>query len=186
MVSVRYNRRPVRRLSRILLNAMTVLSLLICLAALALWARSYWLAHEFGWVASPRSGGESFVWNLTSAEGRFRIMVGPLAPGMVPRYMRDGWTWRPLNGRPHDIARSTHVNRWGFASRPIIGPVGRLAVIDFPAWLPTTLFALTPAIRLALAVRRGPRLREGHCERCGYDLRATPERCPECGTIPAR
>jgi hypothetical protein len=50
-----------------------------------------------------------------------------------------------------------------------------------PTWLAFTVLVTTPVVRVAVLVRKRRRPRIGHCAACGYDLRATPDRCPECG-----
>jgi hypothetical protein len=56
-----------------------------------------------------------------------------------------------------------------------------------PSPLLTFAGLATTATGLACALRLRPRVRAGLCPACSYDLRATPERCPECGreTTPA-
>ena len=51
-------------------------------------------------------------------------------------------------------------------------------------WSIHVAVAITSLIVLARLLRKINRLNRGLCYRCGYDLRATPDRCPECGAVP--
>jgi hypothetical protein len=51
----------------------------------------------------------------------------------------------------------------------------------WPCWVLALLTAAPPAIWM---IRRNrPRVTPGLCTVCGYDLRATPNQCSECGTV---
>jgi hypothetical protein len=68
-------------------------------------------------------------------------------------------------------------------------PLGGGAEIDFGEVV--FLLSLVPGFRLAvwawlassMMFERHHESRRGLCPACGYDLRATPERCPECGRV---
>lgn len=65
----------------------------------------------------------------------------------------------------------------------------RYGGVRVPHWF-VMLLTGPPALlylRRLGALRRRHRIRRGLCGRCGYDLRATGGRCPECGEpVPAR
>ena len=52
------------------------------------------------------------------------------------------------------------------------------------AVLPAGWLAARAAVATRRALRQRRLIRAGLCPRCGYDLRATPGRCPECGREP--
>ena len=57
----------------------------------------------------------------------------------------------------------------------------RLGLLAVPYWLLALVAAAVPVAGLVGAVRRRARRVWGRCVACGYDLRATSGRCPECG-----
>jgi hypothetical protein len=83
-------------------------------------------------------------------------------------------------------SNSPHMTEaeYGFCGVTVIDRKGVVVGADsltlgLSYWLLTCLSAVLPV----LWVRRFRRMRypAGMCPRCGYDLRATPEQCPECG-----
>ncbi len=182
-----------RRLLRWAVNLLCLLSLLLCLATVGLWVRSHWICD----LVCHSVAGRSATW-IQSVHGRLHVVTTFdnfmysetwYKTGAISR--QTSWNGL-LGGYPahpewhFGFIYQTYSERClapRFARQTIHTTRNRLVVI--PYWVPAALFALLPAVwlRRHFGLRhRARRLRLGLCLICGYDLRATPERCPECGT----
>jgi hypothetical protein len=166
-------------------NFGTALPLLLCAATCAAWVRSY-AALDYLWLNRPadKSVAAAAWWDygrfvvavqpdprravIRPGEGRIRrVEVGTVHP---PTADRPSWPWFRTEGGD--------TTRHEFAGFLVQVTPGFLWLFTVPCWAVVLATAAAPAVRVLRLRRR----RSGLCASCGYDLRATPARCPECGT----
>jgi hypothetical protein len=171
----------VRRLRRILVNAVKDLLVLLGVAILLVWARSHVVTDD--WYVVTR-------WHefcLTTSRGSF-MASSWFWPAGAPDLKSEHRAVSPtlVLGPDYLPAAKQKVAAFGFAYGTGANRDWRMRMILFPLWAPVVLFALPPLIWYRVRRRRRRRQQSaGACRTCGYDLRATPDRCPECGLKPA-
>jgi hypothetical protein len=116
-----------------------------------------WFYESFDWPTRGRTAG------LRGWEDVREPWYGPLGFG----YERD--TTVGFSGR------GDGYDRWGATVR----------TLHVPFWAIVLVNAVLPLLTIRRSHRRQRKM-TGLCVECGYDLRATPERCPECGWSPLR
>ena len=186
--------RRMRRLSRILLNAAAVVSLGLCVLMISLWVRSYTRFDHYHWW-DQESGRYVVVASLRGGLQIAAVDRMPLAAEGT-RWFK-GWQVSRLNthngaggdyGDDWQLFRSTGrepAQRLGFKLLTGKFDTGNFWSVRVPFWCPALASAILPGIVFVRFMRRVRRWRAGLCPTCGYDLRATPSRCPECGAAPA-
>jgi len=149
------------------------------------WAQGQW---GFGYFTEP-TAWEKYVATVAKTPS---IQFSGLHWRAFPQPF--AMSWRDLWFRIDDVRQTIPANADGTVA---ISPKGVLAAnaprqltlrefsVAIPLWLPILLIGAAPAWQLfgLPAHRRRIRLAAGQCVSCGYDLRATPQRCPECGAL---
>jgi hypothetical protein len=174
---------------RRLFTLTTIASMLLCIASVAMWVRSYFVGDVVEYTkvnglllrrvyfnASTGLvclGGERREYTTHLVASQLMHIEG-VQPGL--RHLSEepeDW-WAPEMGSFFADRQSWNENSGAFSQ----------AFVVFPHWLVFLLSAMLPAALFVHRLRRR-RVPAHLCGRCGYDLRATPERCPECGAVPA-
>jgi hypothetical protein len=172
---------------RKLLNLTAALSLVLCIATAAWWVRSYRKQDFVGWsdttVDGPQAWSSTF-WAVSSYCGQLEFYRNE---GSAWRQGRDATAGKRFVWRTHDVTAPTRVwfpTRIGPLTNQYNAPLANSNHVGFhvPHWLLGVAAGLTSLLRFGCLLR-GRRRPAGACRQCGYDLRATPDRCPECGGV---
>jgi hypothetical protein len=159
----------VRKLFRWTINGLTVLSLVLCVGVAVLWGTSY-RAERRVWY-----GGTERAYSFETDDGSLvLIVVRRHFAGYVPV------GWGRVNNRYRWVGRPRFWGDWNF--RPGVTEVAHVR-IPFHFLVPALLIAPLAWLRSRARSRCRDLALSERCVSCGYDLRATPERCPECGRV---
>jgi hypothetical protein len=173
-----------RRTAHILLNTATVLSLLLCVLAIVAWARGYRRLDSVTLgrrhLLSSWLGGLHYYALDRGQMDAFSLSSMALPPGLR-------WDGAQYAASPRHEYHGFIIVTAGQvrSSGGIVGPpLPSYTAVRIPAWAAVAAMLVLPSVRLGRRKWAGRRHCLGHCPTCGYDLRATPERCPECGAVP--
>lgn len=177
-----------RRLASFLFTFGALISLLLCLAVVVLWV----LSHRFNRGVSlytPDSRPPEyfnaqplrvhFISNYRGAlaAGRYKAVDDP-EHRTLPSYQ---FIWRSRASTHWRHGFPSAETAWAFAGLAYLRYTPGEYVLIIPHWFAALVFLPAPALLLRIRLRKRSRIVRGLCLRCGYDLRASPERCPECG-----
>jgi hypothetical protein len=163
-------------------------SFVLSVAVTAGLVRSYFaydqLMHVSWNDAAKRYLGYEMFWY------RGRIILSRDGMTISPGSIYDMWHARSPAGWKYfkNEAESSPIyydfRWWSFRTETPRGVVGRIVQFGFNGWVLAALFAVLPSTWAMKRIRRQPP--PGTCRKCGYDLRASPDYCPECGTTTAK
>jgi hypothetical protein len=173
-------------------------SLVLCVGVVALWVRSHFVGDLFELKrVTPDRGADRrpaqravAYWQVGSDGGQLGVCWMSDVPAFLIEVPVGAWRhssekpsrdpWAPVNTESTPGEVSLPGFRYSL-NRNFMGSIGQLLVHD--AYV-VTLLAIAP-LAWGIAFRRrrsrARRARAGLCARCGYDLRASTGRCPECG-----